>query len=69
MYPHPQDGDAIKATYLIHIYPFVEILVGHLLEYIHYKRRILSNLILGGLTLVANHNLPAMVNSYPLFPF
>jgi hypothetical protein len=65
---YPSDrGDTIKATYLLHIFPYLAVLVGSLMSWIERKSRRLYILLLGGLGLVFLFNLPAMVSRYILY--
>lgn len=67
-YPSPEKGDTIKATYLLHLFPIVAVCVGLFLERIEQNSRLISQIIIGLLLLVALHNLPVMVTHYPLYP-
>ncbi len=63
-YPSPLKGDTIKATYLLHIFPFVSILASEILQRI--KRRsaygYLGAMIMLFVTLL--HNFPVFVTHY-----
>ncbi len=60
------EGDTIKATYILHVLPFVAILVANLLEHIKKRTRFLYRFILVGLSLSFAHNIFAMVTHYSL---
>jgi len=66
MYPNLGQGDTIKATYLIQVYPYVAIMTGCLLARIRAGSKLTYRLVLAGLVLVTAHNLPAMVSHYSL---
>lgn len=59
-------GPYVKATYVLHVFPFVALLVGHLLVVIAAKSHLAAGLILAFLVLVFVHNLPAVVTHYSL---
>lgn len=67
MYPSPGKGDTIKATYVLHVFPFIAILGGIFLEQIKQKSRFFYRLILGGLCVIFVHNLFAMLTHYRLY--
>lgn len=62
--PNLDQGDAIKATYMLHIFPLVAIMVGNMLHVVHQKSAIAYTVILGLLGAVFVHNLPAMITRY-----
>ncbi len=64
MYPNLTRGDTIKATYLVHVFPFVAILSAELLLRVrrHYRRLHAAIAIL--LVAVALHNLPVVITRY-----
>lgn len=64
MYPNVDQGDTIKATYMLHVFPFVAIMVGNLLSVVHQKSSIAYLVILGLFGIVFVHNLPAMITRY-----
>ena len=64
MYPSLAYGDTIKATYMLHVFPFVAIMVGYLLHIVHQKSALAYAVILGLLGAVFVHNLPAMITRY-----
>ncbi len=68
-YPFPPGGYTIKATYIIHVFPFVALCVGVFLSHIEKKRKALSLILLGLLCFVMAHNIPAMITHYRLHLF
>ncbi len=68
MYPSPGKGDTIKASFVLHIFPYVALLVGLLFERVRNRSRVLYGLILGGLGLTFIHNVPAMLTHYVSHP-
>ena len=66
MLPNPGKGDTIKASYMLHIFPFVAILAANLLQRIEGRSRTLYRGIVGGLLLIFAHNSLAMLTQYPL---
>lgn len=58
-------GSAIKATYVLHIFPFAAILAGLFLQNIADRKPIYARLVLALLVCVALHNLGAMITHYP----
>jgi hypothetical protein len=64
MYPNADQGDTIKATYMLHVFPFVAIMVGNLLQVIYQKSPIAYTVILGLFGMVFVHNLPAIITRY-----
>jgi hypothetical protein len=66
LFPSPEKGDTIKATYILHIFPVIAIFVGLLLEKVEQQSRLISRFVIGALLVVALHNLPAMITHYPL---
>jgi hypothetical protein len=63
-YPNPGKGDTIKATYVLHVAPFVAILVGGLLDCIKRKSDGYYRLMVGALLICGVHNLLTMVTRY-----
>jgi hypothetical protein len=63
-YPSPDKGNTIKATYMLHTFPFVAVLVGCLLERL--RDTSLRLRLVAAVLLVATflHNLPAMVTRF-----
>ena len=66
MYPSIGKGDTIKATYVLHIFPFIAILVGILLEHVKTRSPFFYRLLLCGLCLTFVHNFFAMMTHYRL---
>ncbi len=64
MYPSPQKGDNIKATYMLHVFPFFSILAGELVYRIRQRSVFWYAVILILLILSASHNLPAFFTRY-----
>jgi hypothetical protein len=54
------DGDTVKATYLLHIFPLIAVLAGILLLRIRRRDRFIWRLTIIGLALVIVHNLPVL---------
>jgi hypothetical protein len=63
-YPVEGRGDTVKATYLLHIFPFLALLTGGVLDRLSGMHPKAWAALLAGLGLVALHNLPAMVTHY-----
>lgn len=61
-YPHSGDGDTVKATYLLQVFPFVAIQTAVFLRQIRVRWVLILLAIL--LTLIALHNGPAMITHY-----
>jgi hypothetical protein len=66
-YPNPENGDTIKATYMLQVFPFVAILVAIYLEKIEKRSHFLYQLIIGGLCCCFIHNIIAMLTHYNLY--
>jgi len=64
MYPNLAHGDNIKATYLLHVFPLVAILIGGFFEYINNKSKYIFQTIMGGLGLVFIHNIFTIITHY-----
>jgi len=64
MFPRLDKGDTIKATYLLHLFPFVAIMVGFALKNVEERSQLLYRLIIGMLCVVCVHNAAAMVSHY-----
>jgi len=64
MYPSIGEGDTIKATYLLHVFPFIAIMVGNFIEHLKKRSQFLYRLILGGLCFSFVHNIFAMLTHY-----
>ena len=67
MYPNLVYGDNIKATYLLHVFPIIGILVGGFFEYINKKSKYIFRTIIGGLGLIFIHNLSTIITHYRLY--
>ncbi len=63
-YPYPGKGDTIKASFMLHLYPFIAILAGQVLQKIKSVSPLAGRLTLLLLFAVFLHNLPAMVTHY-----
>jgi hypothetical protein len=59
-------GNNIKATYILHIYPFLAILGGSFLQSLVKRWRFAAWVIGAALGLVFIHNLPALFTRYPM---
>ncbi|MFQ5478272.1 MAG: ArnT family glycosyltransferase [Candidatus Binatia bacterium] len=64
MYPHPAEGDTIKATYILQLFPFLSILGGALMSRIEDHSKRAYYLICALLVLVLVLNLPVCVTRY-----
>lgn len=64
MYPKPDKGDTVKATYILQVFPMVSILVSDVLRKIERRSQALFYGALAMLFAVSVHNLPAMVTQY-----
>ena len=63
-YPVPGEGDTIKATYMLQIFPFVALLTGGVMQRIRRISTIPYYLFLGTLAMVFVHNFNAMLTHY-----
>ena len=63
-YPVPGEGDTIKATYMLQIFPFVALLTGGLMHRIRRISTFPYYMLLGTLAIVFVHNLNAMLTHY-----
>jgi hypothetical protein len=63
LFPVP-NGSAMKATYVLHLFPFVAVLVGLILQKIADRKPVFACLIMVVFVLVAVHNLGAMLTHY-----
>lgn len=63
-YPNPERGDTIKATYLLHIFPFVVLLTAVWLHQLPHRR--LIQLLTLALTLIALLISPTFFTHYPV---
>ena len=66
MYPSIGRGDTIKATYMLHLFPYVALLGGMLIERIRERLPFVYAFVIGLLLLVAVHNLPVMLTQSSL---
>ena len=66
LYPSPLRGDTIKATYLLHLAPYLALLFGLLAVWLEQRSRSILTGTLLLLCLVDLHNLPVMITHYPL---
>jgi hypothetical protein len=66
-YPSPNKGDTIKATYMLHIFPFLAILAGEFLRRLKIRFPRIYQLSLGMLLLIFLHNAPAILTHYSHF--
>jgi hypothetical protein len=65
MFPRlDKGGDTIKATYLLHLFPFVAVMVGSALKHVEEKSQLLYRVLIGMLCVVGLHNAAAMVSHY-----
>jgi len=64
MYPSPIKGDNIKATYMLHVFPFIAILAGEFVYKISQKSRLWYMAILILLVLSVAHNFPVFFTRY-----
>jgi hypothetical protein len=64
LYPNPDKGDTIKGTYLLHIFPLIAILTGHMLTQFYHRNKVLTGVLIGLLILVGVHNFRAMITQY-----
>jgi len=69
MYPNPGKGDTIKATYTLHIFPYLGLLFADMLGKIRRKAELVYWVIMVGLGLIFFHNLPASVTHYHFLRF
>ena len=69
MYPNPGKGDTIKATYMLHIFPYLGLLFADLLGKIRRNAELVYWVIMVGLGLCFLHNLPASVTHYHFLRF
>lgn len=65
-YPNLPDGDTIKATYILQIFPMVGLFVGDLAQKIEQISQRAGKWLLLGLAFIALHNLPAMITHYSI---
>lgn len=62
MYQNPGTGDTIKPTYILHVFPFLAMCGGLLLEVINRKWPRLFTVLIIMLVCMALHNLPVMIS-------
>jgi len=60
-YPNPGNGNTIKATYMLQIFPFLALFTGETLTRIYEKQAYIYYVLMGGIVLVFLHNLPAII--------
>ncbi len=63
-YPRPENGDTIKATYMLQIFPFIALLAGEFLRWLENKNRLIFRVVVVLMTLVFLHNLPVLFSHY-----
>jgi len=63
-YPLLRNGVTIKATYMIHVFPFIAILAGYAVQSMGRKYKWIGAAVFAGLAVVFVHNLPAMITRY-----
>ena len=63
-YPVPGEGDTIKATYMLQIFPFVALLTGGAMQRIRRISTIPYYLLLGTLAIVFVHNFNTVITHY-----
>jgi len=68
MYPKPGEGDTIKATYMLHTFPFVSILAGEFLQRIRQESIHVYQAILVLLAISTLHNFPVFITRYVSWP-
>jgi hypothetical protein len=64
LYPNTDKGNTIKATYMLHTFPFVAVLVGRLLERLRDASPGLPRAAAVVLVATVLHNLPAMLTRF-----
>jgi hypothetical protein len=67
IFPVPDQGDTIKATYILHVLIVLPFLGAEFLERLRVRSSTLYALNMGILGLVWVHNLPAMITRYRMF--
>jgi hypothetical protein len=67
MYPSPADGNTIKASYVLQVFPFIALLVGNFLDVVKSRTRYGYQLLMSGLLLVFLHNIFAILTHYWFF--
>jgi len=64
MYPSPATGNTIKATYMLHTFPFGAVLVGVLLRRLYQKWLVLYQGVMLCLAIVFAHNFPVLFTRF-----
>ena len=67
VYPTLEQGDNIKATYMLHALIVLPFLGAVFLERLRQRKQLLYTVCMGLLGLVVVHNLPAMITHYWIF--
>lgn len=67
-YPQPKKADTIKATYLLHAFPFAAVLAAEAMVRLQRRSALLYRLVAAALALAAAHNLPLLFTRYPQAP-
>ncbi len=68
-YPNYEKGDTIKASYLLHLFPFTAIIVGLFLNGLHTIHPKIVNFIFATLLLCFAHSLPFLTTNYFKLPW
>jgi hypothetical protein len=68
MYPRPDKGDTIKATYLLHVFPFAALLAGEAMASLAQRAPRLYRATAAALALFALQDLPLLFTRYPRWP-
>ena len=68
MYPRPEQGDTIKATYLLHVFPFAALLAGEVMATMAERSPRLYRATAAALGVFALHDLPLLFTRYPRWP-
>ena len=64
MYASPVNGNTIKASYVLQVFPFIALLVGNFLDAVKNRTRYGYQLLITGLLLVFIHNFFALITHY-----
>lgn len=64
MYPHPSEGDTIKASYILNLYPLICIPAGLMISKLEKKNRVIYLAVCTILVLILIHNLPTCLTRY-----
>ena len=67
MYPSHADGNTIKDSYVLQVFPFIALLVGNFLDVVKSRTRYGYQLLMSGLLLVFLHNIFAILTHYWFF--